>query len=307
MRTTVGCALALTMAAAHLMLSSTAQAQPTACASRQSSNGTRIEEAGFVSIGGLEQWVTIRGDDRSNPVLLHVHGGPGVAFSAFSAEFAAYESDFTVVQWDQRGSGCTFGRHGKDTPDLTLERIASDGIELAGYLERHLRNPRIIVLGHSFGSVVAAEMVQRAPERFAAYVGTAQFARFAGPPDPSRMPAVDAAWLGGLQARATEVMALKELADWQQGRGASIARLVSQVTAVDLFATIGRLEVPFIVIQGSADAITPTDLAVELYEHVDAPAKELVIVEGAGHFPHLTHTDEFLAALSRTARPLALR
>ena len=53
---------------------------------RSSGEGKRIEEAGFVPIGGLEQWVTIRGDDSSNPVLLHVHGGPGIAFSAFTAE-----------------------------------------------------------------------------------------------------------------------------------------------------------------------------------------------------------------------------
>ena len=57
--------------------------------------------------------MTIRGDDRTNPILLHVHGGPGIAFSAFMTEFAPYEADFTVVQWDQRGAGCTFGRHGR--------------------------------------------------------------------------------------------------------------------------------------------------------------------------------------------------
>src|SRR5687767_1627950 len=165
---------------AHFALSAAANAQPTACASRSSGDGARIEEASFVPLGGIEQFVTIRGDDRSNPVLLHIHGGPGWAFAAFTAEFAPYEADFTVVQWDQRGSGCTFGRHGEATPELTLDRLASDGIELAGHLRSRLGGPKIIVLGHSFGSIVAIEMVRRAPEQFVLYVGTAQFASFAG-------------------------------------------------------------------------------------------------------------------------------
>lgn len=62
-----------------------------------------ISEANFVPLGGIDQWVTIRGKDRQSPVLLHVHGGPGNPFSAFSDEFAPFEDDYTIVQWDQRG------------------------------------------------------------------------------------------------------------------------------------------------------------------------------------------------------------
>jgi pimeloyl-ACP methyl ester carboxylesterase len=331
----------VTSATALLVLSARADAQGKACAARLSSEGKRIEEAGFVLIGGIEQWVTIRGDDRSKPVLLHVHGGPGIAFSAFSGDFVSYEAEFTVVQWDQRGAGCTFGRYGQDTSDLTLDRLARDGIELAQYLEQRLPDSSIIVLGHSFGSIVATEMVRRAPERFAAYVGTGQFASFAGTVDAqvaylrqrapaadtellaqldaldslasqtlakfgavnrllaSRGPAVDGAFIQRLQARAADVMTPTELEDWQAGRGASSGRLVPQVAGVDLFATVRRLEVPIVIIQGRDDPNTPTDLAAAFFEHVEAPAKELIILEGAGHFPHLTHTKEFLAALAR--------
>ena len=252
------------------------------------------------------------------------------------------------MQWDQRGAGCTFGRHGQDTPDLTLDRITSDGVELAEYLEQRLPGASIIVLGHSFGSIVATQMVERAPEHFGAYVGTGQFTSFAETVDaqiaymrervapgdaasiaqldelraldspplqkfgavsrllPTRAPASHVAFMQRLQSRAAEIMTPTELRDWQAGRGASGPALIPQIAGVDLFATIGRLEVPFVVIQGRDDPITPTPLASAFFEHVEAPAKELVIVEGAGHFPHLTHTAEFLAALLRTARPLAL-
>ena len=69
-----------------------------------------IDEATYVSIGGIEQWVTIRGEDRANPVLLFLHGGPGDVTSPWTfALFAPWEKHFTVVQWDQRGAGRTLG------------------------------------------------------------------------------------------------------------------------------------------------------------------------------------------------------
>ena len=77
MKTRFGFVLGLTLTTAHFALPSAADAQPTACTGRSSGAGARIEEASFVPLGGIEQWVTIRGDDRLNPVLLHVHGGPG--------------------------------------------------------------------------------------------------------------------------------------------------------------------------------------------------------------------------------------
>ena len=72
-----------------------------------------IDEATYVEIGGIEQWITIRGEDRNNPVLLFLHGGPGDATNPWGyAAFRSWLKYFTVVQWDQRGSGRTFGRNG---------------------------------------------------------------------------------------------------------------------------------------------------------------------------------------------------
>jgi len=332
----------LAVATVHLALSVAANAQPSACTPLLSSNGARIDEASYVQLGGLEQFITIRGDDRSNPVLLHVHGGPGVAFSAFSAEFAPYEADFTVVQWDQRGSGCTFSRLGEATPDVTLDRLASDGIELAAYLRTRFDDRKIIVLAHSFGSIVGVEMIRRAPEHFALYVGTGQFASFATTVDAqiarlresaagdtelisqldalaaldpkglqkfgavnrlsqSRAPAVDVAFMQGLQSRAAEVMSPKELADWQAGRQAFTPRLLQQIAGVDLFVAAPRLDVPFVVIQGSDDWNTPANSARAYFERVEAPVKDFVVVEDAGHFAHLTHAPQFLSALREHA------
>lgn len=129
-----------------------------------------VEEAGYLRLGGVEQWVTIRGRDRRNPVLLVVHGGPGGATSAFTKDFLAWERDFTVVQWDQQGAGKTFSRSGPPGR-LTLDAIASDGTELARTLKARFGR-RVIVLGWSWGSLVGLEMVKSEPDLFAAYVGT---------------------------------------------------------------------------------------------------------------------------------------
>jgi proline iminopeptidase len=134
----------------------------------------RIDRTASVLLGGIDQWISIRGEDRANPVLLVVHGGPGEAQWPQAEVYKPWEKAFTVVQWDQRGAGHTFGRYGTKTPDVTLDRISKDGVELAEYLCRNLGKKKIIVLGHSWGSLVATRMVQMRPDLFAAYVGTGQ-------------------------------------------------------------------------------------------------------------------------------------
>jgi pimeloyl-ACP methyl ester carboxylesterase len=135
-----------------------------------------IDEASYVSIGGIEQWVTIRGQDRANPVLLFLHGGPGDVTNPWTfALFAAWEKSFTVVQWDQRGAGRTLRRTGHSVaPTMTLDRMAQDGIEVAEYLCTHLQKDKIIVVAHSFGSILGLRMVSARPDLFYAYVGTGQ-------------------------------------------------------------------------------------------------------------------------------------
>jgi len=70
-----------------------------------------VHEEGFVAIGGIEQWVTVKGDNCANPIILFISGGPGNPLSPYSdAVYGAWSKDFTLVQWDQRGAGMTYGR-----------------------------------------------------------------------------------------------------------------------------------------------------------------------------------------------------
>lgn len=142
-----------------------------------------IKEEKFVLIGGIEQWITIKGNDRSNPVVLFLHGGPGSPLSPYAeAIFAGWENDFTLVQWDQRGTGRTFGRNAPEVVDddywienpLTVEQMTEDGIEVSEYLLAHLGKEKIIISGTSWGSVLGVKMAVRRPDIFYAYVGHSQ-------------------------------------------------------------------------------------------------------------------------------------
>ncbi len=167
-----------------------------------------IDEGSYVKIGGIEQWITIRGEDRKNPVLLLLHGGPGDATNPWGyAAFRNWLKYFTVVQWDQRGAGRTFGRNGAASAStITAERMVQDGVELSELLTKRLQKDKIVLVGHSWGSVLGVFMVKARPELFYAFVGTGQVAA-----DPARNSAVAYAALVERASRDGNSEALEEL------------------------------------------------------------------------------------------------
>ena len=142
--------------------------------------GQAIHEAGFVSIGGIEQWVVVDGADCRNPVVVIVHGGPGNPNTPFARNiFVDWENDFTIVQWDQRGSGKTYGanRPAEDEP-LTLQALTADGVEVTRYAIQRFGKRKVILMGGSWGSALATHMAMAAPDLFHAYVGTGQLVNY---------------------------------------------------------------------------------------------------------------------------------
>ena len=140
-----------------------------------SSNG--IDEARAVTIGGIPQWITIRGRDRNNPILLVLHGGPAAPELPNRYLFEAPWTDyFTVVEWDQRGAGKTFSLNDPAAigPTLTEDRMVADAEELVAYLRSAYHRDKIFVLGHSWGSVLGLRLAQEKPEWLYAYVGVGQ-------------------------------------------------------------------------------------------------------------------------------------
>lgn len=184
-----------------------------------------IDEQKYLKVGGIEQWVTIRGEDRANPVVLVLHGGPGDATNPWGyAGFRTWLKTYTVVQWDQRGAGRTLGRNGPDSAAaVSIDRLVQDGVELADALRTSLGKDKIVLLGHSWGSVLGVLMAKAKPDLFSAFVGTGQV----GDPARGYYVAFDALLA---KARAVgDARAVRELQEvgpppYKDGRGYQVQR-----------------------------------------------------------------------------------
>lgn len=132
-----------------------------------------IDSLEKIRLGGADQWILVRGWDRSKPLLLFVHGGPGFPEMPFAYVNAGLEKEFVVVHWDQRGAGKSYARvH----DPLDVEQFVSDIRELSAVLLRRFGARKLFLVGHSWGSMIGALAAARDPEKFAAYVGISQFA-----------------------------------------------------------------------------------------------------------------------------------
>ncbi|MRW85471.1 alpha/beta fold hydrolase [Pseudoduganella sp. FT26W] len=136
-----------------------------------------VQENFTLRIGGIEQWIYTRGQDRANPVLLFVHGGPA---SPSAPTMWLYqrplEEYFTVVNYDQRGAGRTYLDNDADAvrPTLRIGQFVDDAVEIAQAVARRYGKRKVILVGHSWGTVVGMRAVLEHPELFHAYVGIGQ-------------------------------------------------------------------------------------------------------------------------------------
>jgi pimeloyl-ACP methyl ester carboxylesterase len=136
-----------------------------------------IDERLEVDIGGSKQWISVRGRDKRNPILLFIHGGPASPEMQTSWIWqGAWEDYFTVVQWDQRGSGKSYVANDPAVigPTLSLKRVSEDAAEVVQYLRHRYAKDKVFVLGHSWGSMVGVTLAQQHPELLYAYIGMGQ-------------------------------------------------------------------------------------------------------------------------------------
>ncbi|WP_234121258.1 alpha/beta fold hydrolase [Clostridium hydrogenum] len=142
------------------------------CSKNRDKNG--VYKLKKLQIGGIKQWILVRGKNRDNPILLFLHGGPGSAQIAVSrAYFSKLEEKFIVVNWDQRGAGLSYS---KDIPKntMTVENFSNDTKELIEYLLNTYNKKKIFLVGHSWGSALGILVTSKYPQLIQAYVGIGQ-------------------------------------------------------------------------------------------------------------------------------------
>jgi pimeloyl-ACP methyl ester carboxylesterase len=138
-----------------------------------------IAEIAYRQLGGLDQWVMIRGKSVANPPLILLHGGPGLSETGFFRYFnAPLEQSFTAVYWDQRGAGKSFNR-AIPRSSMTVERFISDLDELVDGVCERLDKTKVAIFGHSWGSALGVLYAARFPGKVAAYIGSGQIGDWA--------------------------------------------------------------------------------------------------------------------------------
>ncbi len=285
-----------------------------------------------VTLNGSRQWVSIRGQDTSKPVLLFLAGGPGGSQLA-TARFAlgGLEEHFVVVNWDQPGAGKSFDAVDRST--LTPERYIEDAHALILQMRARFGQDKVYVLGESWGSALGIMLVQRYPELFHALIGTGQMVAFLETDqmcydfalrwaqERGDTAQVDALTRQGPPPYYGDGVALKQAAylldtysfmnqnpaiidngtvSWFRGVLDTLGVVYPQLWEVDFRTQATKLDVPVYFLIGRHDVNAPAVLTQEYLELLDAPHKEIVWFEHSGHTPWVSEAERFVQVVVDT-------
>jgi pimeloyl-ACP methyl ester carboxylesterase len=129
-----------------------------------------VDSTGILEIGGIKQFISVKGKDNSRPLLLFLHGGPGGSVMSYSGKFTnKLQEHFIVVQWDQRETGKTLKLNSSPVP-LTVTLFEDDTHELIDILLKKFHQPKLYLVAHSWGTVLGFHIASNHPELLYAYV-----------------------------------------------------------------------------------------------------------------------------------------
>ncbi len=310
-----------------------------------------------IRLGGVDQWVSIRGRSVDNPVLLYLSGGPGGSDLALVRWNQRLEERFTVVVWEQRGTGMSYPSI-DPTEALTPEQLVADGIELTGWLQARFDEQKIYLVGNSWGTILGVLMARHSPQLFWAYIGTGQMVnardtdqilyrqslvyaertgndsiaaklRAWGPP-PYDEPLTDVlahATVGLLyedlepyDLRATEIRPntmtdrffnneYSLLDSWNSLRGLAdmFSIVYPQMQGTDLRTDAARLDLPVYILEGRHELSARRELAVDWYQQLQTPSKQLIWFDRSGHNPQFEEATRYTDLMTGTILPATYR
>ena len=281
----------------------------------------------------------IRGKNKQNPVLLLLHGGPGMPTMYLAHNFQHdLERDFVVVQWDRRGAGKSYAA-GVSAPNLSVSGEIKDTVELIDQLRVRLHQEKIYLVGFSYGTYLGILVAQRVPDRLHAYVGVGQLAC-----SEEENRRIQDQWLIKQASMAGDREALDELTGkkpldrekWLFKYGAEIhsahnwapllwsgirspeytfqdisnvrkgvqftaSHLRYDVIAGSILDNVSSLRIPAYFFSGRFDYTDPTVCTVRLLNQLVAPIKRMVWFEHSAHFVFFEEPEQFALAMKRAA------
>ena len=316
----------------------------------------KIDHGEFIEVNGDRQSLRYRAAAEGLPVILFLHGGPGVCdrHLVLGAHSAMAER-YTMVCWDQRGSGKSYNKQIRKS-DISLDTYVEDAEFVLEYLAGKFGVRRVIVSGHSWGTAIGTALAAKRPDLVAAYIGQGQFvngaenervsyefclaqARERGdkkalkilesgapvdgvyPDRRSMMTQRDClSRYGGAIYRGkqglvkgllmpllkTKEYTLADIVKYAQGATYLSDVMWSDVVGQRLSA-IKRLDVPVVITQGRHDYNTPSAIAQEWFEALEAPSKTWVWFEDSAHSPDVEEPEKWSAVLSTELSKLSER
>ena len=266
-----------------------------------------IDTAEAIDIGGIKQWISIKGTNDGNPVLLFLHGGPGNSAMGYAAKFSGeLQKYFVVVHWDQRESGKTAELNASDKP-LSVAVMESDAIDVINYLRKRFSRDKIYVMGHSWGGFLALKIAAEHPELLKACLAVSPMV------DQLESERLSLKWMLDKAKQENNQEALKELltvsvpfANGEQlyyhrswlikmaGRkypsksfvetwATKWLNVFNEGSAVNFFKTAPKIECPVYFFVGRKDYQTHFKLTEDYYNLLTAPAKNFYWFENSGH------------------------
>ncbi|MFA0815472.1 MAG: alpha/beta fold hydrolase [Anaerofustis sp.] len=300
-------------------------------------NTYSIETAENITINGAMQNIRIRGTNPSNPILLFLHGGPGICDRHTVLKYHSGLADIcTLVCWDQRGAGLSYHAKQAKQEHLTISDMIEDAAQVIRHLNEEFHTQKVSVLGHSWGSVLGVLLAQKYPELVEQYIGMGQFvsgpenellsyqftyqqaAKHAdgyalsqlkkiGEPVEGRYSCVNdmtvqrkylSKYGGAVFGESTPVIRsvliplletseyrLTDIPAYAKGSFYSLEELWDEVVSLNFRESVPSLNIPIWILQGNHDQNTPTILAKEWFNRLDAPSKHWVSFEHSAHHP----------------------
>lgn len=302
-----------------------------------STQNNSIAKIEYIKLGGIEQCILTRSENFNNPIMLFLHGGPGMPMMYMAHEFQRpLEENFTVIQWDRRGAGKTYSRNRSSIEDMNVRRIIDDTYALIDTLKHKYNQGKIILVGHSFGTYIGSIIASERPDLLKAYISIGQvvdsertkilqeeFIREMA--NKSKRKDIILAleepvkpnfenWLFEFGGELKESKSffplvwsgmqapeytLSEVMDVAKGSSFSSMNMKYNVLSRSLFLEIIEYDIPVYFFIGESDYTTPHKLVSEYFESITAPKKEIVYFENSAHFPFFEEPDKFCKEINR--------
>ncbi len=133
-----------------------------------------IQESDYIDINGIKQYIQIRGEDTENPIMIFIHGGPASPTGYVSAYYQKdLEAELTIINYDQRGCGRTYYANNLDG-NANIELLVEDLNGIVEYAKERFNKEKVIIAGHSWGTVIGSIYAQKYPENVSCYIGVSQ-------------------------------------------------------------------------------------------------------------------------------------